>query len=75
MSTVQFVTCDVCGIVIKDTNENRIDAQVYGVDFHIDCFKKLKPGEVLSYLSIDDLYIGKEHTKSTASVLKKYDLL
>lgn len=52
MSSRYTIICDKC----KEEIENKIDrvnASVYGADFHISCFNALTPKQVLDLLGLD----------------------
>lgn len=36
MSETRILTCDICGLLIKD-DSTYVDAGAYGAHFHIDC--------------------------------------
>lgn len=53
MSVKALVTCDYCG---RDLKENeRVNAQVYGADFHIDCVTRMSAVMMLKLLSLDEI--------------------
>ena len=73
MTRITIIKCDICEMNI-DEPERRMDASVYGVDCHIECFKTISPGGVLLLLSIDDINLG-DNYKTTKSGLQKYGLV
>ena len=64
MSRVTTYICDVCEIEIKERDIDKcktvINATVYGVHLHTECFKSLTPWRLLSVLGLDDITIGGE---------------
>ena len=64
MSRVTTYICDVCEKAIKEVDIDKyktvINASVYGVHLHTECFKSLTPFALLSVLGIDDITIGGE---------------
>ena len=62
MSRVTTYICDVCEIKIKETDIDKtvINASVYGVHLHTECFKSLTPFGLLCVLRLDDITIGGE---------------
>lgn len=64
MSRITKYICDVCEKDIKETDIDKyktvINASVYGVHLHTECFKSLTPLALLSVLGIDDITIGGE---------------
>jgi hypothetical protein len=56
--TQTVVTCDICGGVIdekKQAPRRRVDATVYGRDFHEDCLRQVD-GTIIGLL-VDDVYV------------------
>ena len=65
MSRITKYICDVCEIEIKEADiDNKyktvINASVYGVHLHTECFKSLTPLGLISVLGLDDITIGGE---------------
>ena len=65
MSRVTTYICDVCEEDIKEADiDNKyktvINASVYGVHLHTECFKSLTPLGLISVLGLDDITIGGE---------------
>lgn len=64
MSRVTTYICDVCEVEIMETDIDKrktvINASVYGVHLHTECFKALTPFKLLGILGIDDITIGGE---------------
>ena len=64
MSRITKYICDVCEADIKETDIDKdktvINASVYGVHLHTECFKSLTPWRLLRILGIDDITIGGE---------------
>ena len=63
MSRITKYICDVCEKDIKETDiDSRtvINASVYGVHLHTECFKSLTPFRLISVLGLDDITIGGE---------------
>ena len=64
MSRVTTYICDVCEIKIKETDIDKyktvINASVYGIHLHTECFKSLTPLRLISVLGLDDITIGGE---------------
>ena len=64
MSRITKYICDVCEKDIKETDIDKyktvINASVYGVHLHTECFKSLTPLGLLSVLGLDDITIGGE---------------
>lgn len=62
MSRVTKYICDSCEEVIMETDidsrKTVIDASVYGVHLHTECFKSLTPWRLISILGLDDITIG-----------------
>lgn len=53
---IKVATCDKCSTVINLDSEVYVDASVYGVAFHKDCWFKINGPEVARLLGIDDVY-------------------
>lgn len=53
MSTRTIVNCDLCGTLVEE--KDRVNAQVYGVDFHIKCLLVANPLVLLKKLTLDDI--------------------
>jgi hypothetical protein len=64
MSRITKYICDVCEADIKETDIDKdktvINASVYGVHLHTECFKSLTPLRLISVLGLDDITIGGE---------------
>ena len=64
MSRRTTYICDVCEIEIKERDIDKcktvINASVYGIHLHTECFKTLTPWRLLRILGIDDITIGGE---------------
>lgn len=64
MSRITKYICDVCETDIKETDIDKyktvINATVYGVHLHTECFKTLTPFRLISVLGLDDITIGGE---------------
>ena len=64
MSRITKYICDVCEKDIKETDIDKyktvINASVYGVHLHTECFKSLTPFGLLTVLGLDDITIGGE---------------
>ena len=64
MSRVTTYICDVCEKEIKETDIDKyktvINASVYGVHLHTECFKYLTPLRLIGILGLDDITIGGE---------------
>ena len=64
MSRITKYVCDVCEKDIKETDIDKyktvINASVYGVHLHTECFKSLTPFTLLSVLGLDEITIGGE---------------
>ena len=52
--TTVTVTCDLCEQEI-DENENYVNAQVYGADFHAKCLDKYSGINTIIALGLDDI--------------------
>lgn len=56
--------CDACEVEIMETDIDRrktvINASVYGIHLHTECFKSLTPFRLISILGLDDITIGGE---------------
>ena len=64
MSRITKYICDVCETDIKETDIDKgktvINASVYGVHLHTECFKSLTTLRLISVLGLDDITIGGE---------------
>ena len=64
MSRRTTYICDVCETDIKETDIDKyktvINASVYGIHLHTECFKSLTPLKLISILGLDDITIGGE---------------
>ena len=64
MSRITKYICDVCEKDIKETDIDKyksvINASVYGVHLHTECFKSLTPLKLISILGLDDITMGGE---------------
>ena len=64
MSMITKYICDVCEKDIKETDIDKyktvINASVYGVHLHTECFKSLTPLRLIGILGLDDITIGGE---------------
>ena len=65
MSSRTTYICDVCEEEIKEDDiDNKyktvINASVYGIHLHTECFKSLTPFGLLCVLGLDDITIGGE---------------
>ena len=64
MSSITKYICDVCEKDIKeadiDKDKTVINASVYGVHLHTECFKSLTTFRLISILGLDDITIGGE---------------
>lgn len=64
MSRITKYICDVCETDIREADIDKyktvINASVYGVHLHTECFKSLTPFGLLSVLGLDDITIGGE---------------
>lgn len=63
MSIKEIITCDICRKDIdnneagdsKNTDDLRVNAQVYGVDFHLKCLRDANVLDVLNVLGLDEI--------------------
>ena len=64
MSRITKYICDGCEKDIKETDIDKcktvINASVYGIHLHTECFKSLTPLKLISILGLDDITIGGE---------------
>lgn len=63
MARKEFIVCDVCNKLIKTDNGHRteqyVDASVYGVEAHVNCFEGLGVPGVLNLLGLDQIRLVK----------------
>lgn len=72
MSRRVELICDICNLKIDDGAQVHVDAAVYGVDSHLNCFLNLSALDVLLFLSIDDIrFAGEKSTRSTLECYRK----
>ena len=57
MTRVTNIMCDVCGGEITK-NQFHVDASVYGVDFHQECFNAMTSEDLVIALNLDDISMG-----------------
>lgn len=69
MSRITKYICDACEVEIMETGIDKrnidkrktvINASVYGVHLHTECFRSLTPLRLICILGLDDITMGGE---------------